>query len=873
MSERTCVCGNSLKSTTKFCASCGAAQPQSSPSVSSPPPPPVPAKPKTYELPRSSGSTSPRMTTPRSSSKESLVSSTKDNSVAKEKKEARSISPVLAGSPRKEGASVSPRKDAMPSPSPRKEPLSRNSGAGLLRGSRDKIEQLAQSSLRGSKDKVDPVATSPPKKKESKGVFAGLLGSRFGDKKKSSSSLSSSSGSSPVTSGKGPGFVIKTSELSGFNMPLSEMRTSARLSPLVLPASPVDDDSVFVAPSQPGRRLRQRGDNDDLERCENCRKEPEVSAEVCECFLCERLVCQDCSRNNLCNVCAPRESWPGARAAFQRALESSKRALLARSVVESQKAVSQAIALNPQEEEPYLLRAECCVLTGDLSKALSDLTVAVELGNSLPALAQRMMLYWNEGETELARDDAATILMKPPLVRMAYARLQAVMVKEGVGNCLRGCDEALVSASGDDRLAVLLLRAWCLVRASRWGDAVSACTSVLAEVSDDNVLLQSRCFGIIGRSLHGSGCYKDAHVALSRAVEQGHCSSQLYLAIVSHLLNRQEEAAQWFGKIDRRDLQLAFFEWLDALAENGKDLCASSCVKTALLLDPACSKLVPEVRWPSLQRMLKMHALKNGNVGDDTSGIVHHPACVPVRVYVASTRDSLVVRAAPHSSVSSVIELARMMLGGGDNLPTMQLLDASQPRWLEGSEMVRLYEGELHLLQKPDGGRIKPDEVEIIFAPFAENIALVRRFTRGVTVMEVLKVLAVEFGAGPIGCGLWNGRNWLLPSLTLDKCIAANVFVTFLRYKATPCASAMLVEGFPVFCALSDCAFEVENGRLSAWGPGLGKFGYLPSGIPQILQSFEGERILALAAGLTHVAAITHELQVKKKKKIIVTVV
>lgn len=761
-------------------------------------------------------------------------------------------------------SSLSPRKDGNSSP-PRKGALGRSSSGGLsgslLRGSRDKIEQLPPSSAGGTK------------KKGSKGVF-GVFSGRFGnnDKKKASSSTSAaSSATSPPTTVKGQGMVIKTSELSGFNMPLSEMRSSGRNTgspPALSPTTTTDnDESVFVAPSLPGRRLRlqEGGDDSEVERCENCRKEPlpNSSSEVCECFLCERLVCQSCSRSNLCNVCAPKDSWPGARAAFQRALDAAKRALLAQNVVESQKAASQAIALNPQEEAPYLVRAECCVLMGDLSKALSDLTVAVDLGNSLSALAQRMMLYWNEGEADLARDDAISILAQPPVLRMAHARLQAVMVKDGLSACLTGCSEALSTATEGDRTSVLLLRAYCRMRTSRWADAISDCNAVLSEIAADNMLLQSRCFSIIGRALLGSGQYKEAQAVLQRAVDLGHVSSQIYLAIVCDLLGRREDAQHLFAKIDRRDVQLAVLELVDALAENGKDLGVSCCIKTMQLIEPTTCKLVPEARAAGLQRTLKMHALKLGNVSEEAAASsVFHVGAIPVRIHVACTNDNLVVRAAPQSTVSSVIEVARMMLQGGDALPQMHLLDAGQTRWLENTEAVRLYEGELHLLQKLDGGRIKPEQIEIIFAAFSDNISLVRRFLRTMTVMDVLREAATAFGSGPIGCGLWNGRNWLLPSLTLDKCFAANVSVTFLRYKATPCASAMLVEGFPVFCALSDCAFEVEDGRLSAWGPGLGKFGYLPNGIPQILQSFEGERILAFAAGLTHVAGITHELQV-----------
>ncbi len=383
---------------------------------------------------------------------------------------------------------------------------------------------------------------------------------------------------------------------------------------------------------------------------------------------------------------------------------------------------------------------------------------------------------------------------------------------------------------------------------------------MLAECATDNALLQARCAAVIGRALLGTGQLRESLAVLQRAVELGHVTSLVYVAVVSFLLGRRDECAQALGRLDRRDVQLALFEWFDALNDNGKDLCAGACVKALFVMDASAQKLVPEARMAALQRVLKMHALKNGILEDSPS--VFHPASVPIRIRVAPTDELVVVRAPPQATVGAVLDLLRMMVPSVPADAAWQLIDTSQPRWLELHETARAFETELHLLRRPDASRIKPGEVEMLFARFSEDIALALRFKRTATVMEVLRQVALEFGSGPIGYGLWTGKLWLLPTQTLDACIPENVFVTFLRYKATPCASAMLVEGFPVFCALSDCAFEVEEGKLSAWGPGLGKFGYLPSGIPEVLQSFEGEHILAFAAGLTHVAGITHELQV-----------
>ncbi len=749
--------------------------------------------------------------------------------------------------------------------SPRKESgggLSRSSGgiAQLLRGSggaRHNKEDVPKKSEEPKKTEDKKADTSPLKSK-GKAVLAGLLkSSRFGEKKRSVPAVEERSAELQG----GPVNVVKTSQLSGFNIPLSQMQASSHASAAAAVATPGRcEDHVYVAPSQAGRRLRRSDEEGESGQCENCRGEALAWQELCECYLCERLVCQQCSRSNLCNVCAPKNSWSGSAAAFQRALGSAEKSLLTRNLVEAAALCGQAIAINPQDPAPFVVRAECSRLAGELGSALSDLTVAVDLGGSLAALSQRMMLYWNEGETDMAKEDATAILAHHPSARGTLARLQAMLVKEGVETCREGCDLALASAPASERLELLVLRAWCHMRTCHWASAVTDANAVLAECAADNVLLHSRCAAVIGRVLQGTGMYKEALAVLQRAVDLGHTQSLVYVAVVTFLLGRRDECVQTLVRLDRRDVQLALLEWVDALTENAKDLCAAACVKALFLMDATTQKLVPEARMVALQRTLKVQALKNGNL--EESPCVHHPAALPIRIRVAHTKESLTVRAPPQATIGAVLELVRMMSPAVGNDVSLHLLDSAQPRWLEMHETARAFEGELHLLSRSDGTRIKPDEVEVLFAPFAEDISMARRFSRSTTVMHVLRIVAEVFGSGPIGYGLWNGRNWLLPSQELEQCVPENVFMVFLRYKATPCASAMLIEGFPVFCALSDCAFEVEGGRLSAWGPGLGKFGYAPSGIPEVLQSFEGERIMAFAAGITHVAGITYELQV-----------
>ncbi len=319
--------------------------------------------------------------------------------------------------------------------------LSRSSGGigGLLRGSgKGKEDAKAVAVPSGSSSGAGAASAAAPaasagKKKDSKGVFAGLLQrSRFGEPKKRGAGASAGGDKDAGVSLAGAAVdVVKTSELSGFNIPLSQMRPAAHPhSPAAAPLS--QDDHVFVSPSQPGKRLRRRDEGEsETGQCENCRGEALAWSELCECFLCERLVCQRCSRSNLCNVCAPRGAWSGGGgAAFRRALQGAEKSLLALALADAQAQASQAIAVNPQDPAPYIVRAECSRQAGDLGSALSDLTVAVELGGgSLAALSQRMMLYWNEGEADMAREDAAAILAQPASLRGTLPRLQAMLVK------------------------------------------------------------------------------------------------------------------------------------------------------------------------------------------------------------------------------------------------------------------------------------------------------------------------------------------------------------------------------------------------------------------------------------------------------------
>ena len=104
--------------------------------------------------------------------------------------------------------------------------------------------------------------------------------------------------------------------------------------------------------------------------------------------------------------------------------------------------------------------------------------------------------------------------------------------QEGVATCLRGCDAALASAPEGERLQLLVLRAWCRLRAAQWALAADDADNVLAECAPENALLQARCVAVIGRALLGTGQLREALAALQRAVELGHATSLVYASLL-----------------------------------------------------------------------------------------------------------------------------------------------------------------------------------------------------------------------------------------------------------------------------------------------------------------------------------------------------
>ena len=553
--------------------------------------------------------------------------------------------------------------------------------------------------------------------------------------------------------------VVKTSELSGFNMPISKMQETQSDAAQEVPL--VEEDHTL--PSIVGKRLRGTILDDQIEgQCENCGS---ATMELCECFLCERLLCQGCVQRNLCNVCAPTGSWtPRSQLAMKRAVEAARTALEGCRLVEAREQAELAMRMDPQQPEPYSIRAECHRLEGDLGQALYDLTTVVDMsGTGLKgthALAQRMMLYWNEGETELARTDAATLLAAPEEERgsvrpFGLPQVQATLVRDGAQGCLQLCHSALLTTTDPvERWEMLALRAECSLRLGLWGSAINDACAAASEAFESNLLVRAASSLTQGRALLGLGRYSEALTVLRAAAELGAGTAPLHASIALCLLGRPAEGRQELSALDRRDLQLAMVYWSDVLVERPRDNAACCGLRAALLLDASAAALLPQDRVSGIKRTLKVHALKQGTAEGQES--VHHPAACTIRIRLACTGESAIVRLPPGGSVSATTEILRTMsrietVVDESTLVTagsaLHLMDPATGRWLESHEAVRPSEtGTLHLLERPSLGRTRGQEVDLLLAAYQQEISVCLRLHKETAVLDGLYLAAEAFG-------------------------------------------------------------------------------------------------------------------------------
>lgn len=236
-----------------------------------------------------------------------------------------------------------------------------------------------------------------------------------------------------------------------------------------------------------------------------------------------------------------------------------------------------------------------------------------------------------------------------------------------------------------------------------------------------------------------------------------------------------------------------------------------------------------------------------------------HPSSLSLSFRLRNNALMHTVHVPPQSSVRAIMDLARLMTNPTTVEDDWRLFDAHQSVWLSPDDVVRHYAEPLLFLPRPGGAMTTTHEAELVVVGADGAPLVAARFTEDVRVVEALRVVAATVRQGPLGYGFWTGSTWLLPADSLATMAGTS---TLLHYRETPCGSAMLSENCFAFNSLSDCAFDLHDGKLSAWGPGLGKFGYSPSRVAALLEAFDEEEVLAVAAGISHVAAINVDLQV-----------
>jgi tetratricopeptide (TPR) repeat protein len=298
--------------------------------------------------------------------------------------------------------------------------------------------------------------------------------------------------------------------------------------------------------------------------CRNCLS----NTHLLPCLLCLRQACDRCRRKSLCNICCSPGTWTKKVAATQK-LEAARSSFIAGRLKDALTDIQQAVVVNPQDPSAYTLRAQCHLHLGLEAAALADVNIAIELGGTLPALAQRMMLFWESGDTTQAKADAEDVLRRlaacgsdDVVQANQLALVRAEWIVSGVVAGLTKCIEALITGRLEelDRLEIHLTKARLHLLCGEWGQAVSEASLVRVESERLFRIFLPRSLLSIGKALQGCGLYKEALSYYGKAMEatsEQQDEECLVFAAIASLLTAGRSAAteqlqkgNCFGAVD-----------------------------------------------------------------------------------------------------------------------------------------------------------------------------------------------------------------------------------------------------------------------------------------------------------------------------------